>query len=86
VRGNEQPLDLLEKAPPERRDRVMVGWSFAAMKRNVTESYVARSSFRLENTPVAYPYTRSPAAARDDTKPILSPGSSGSSPREPTGQ
>ena len=29
------------------------GWSFAAMKRNATESYVARSSFRLENTPVA---------------------------------
>src|SRR5271166_1439718 len=30
------------------------------MKRNATESYVARSSFRLENTPVAYPYTSTP--------------------------
>jgi hypothetical protein len=26
-----------------------------AMKQNATESYVARSSFRLENTPVASP-------------------------------
>src|SRR6266852_1958223 len=39
------------------------GWSFAAMKRNATESYVARSSFRLEKTPVAYPYTRSPSSS-----------------------
>ena len=31
------------------------GWSLAAMQRNATESYVARSSLRLEKTPVAYP-------------------------------
>jgi len=39
-----------------RRNTAMVswsGWSFAAMKRNATLSYVARSSLRLENTPVA---------------------------------
>ena len=29
------------------------GCSLPAMKRNATLSYVARSSFRLENTPVA---------------------------------
>ena len=33
------------------------------MKRNATESYVARSSFRLENTPVAYPYTSKPSSS-----------------------
>jgi hypothetical protein len=62
---NEQPLDLFEKAPPGKRTFIvsgkrslmaMVSWSgcsFAAMKRKATESYVARSSLRLENTPVA---------------------------------
>ena len=29
------------------------GWSFAVMKRNAKESSLARSSLRLENTPVA---------------------------------
>jgi hypothetical protein len=49
---NEQPLDLLQKPPPECGDRVVVG-SLAAMKRNATESQVARSRLRLEKTPVA---------------------------------
>ena len=31
------------------------GWVFAAMKRNATESWHARSILRLECTPVAYP-------------------------------
>ena len=50
---NEHPLDLLEKPPPERRNRVMVGMIVSRKKQNATESYVARSSLRLENTPVA---------------------------------
>lgn len=32
-----------------------------AMKREATESWVARSIARLENTFVAYPYTSSPS-------------------------
>ena len=41
-----------------RRNAAIVSWSgcwLAAMKRNATESWLARSSLRLENTPMAWP-------------------------------
>jgi hypothetical protein len=50
----EQLLDLLQETPQKRRDRVVVGMIVRrARKRNATGTSVARSSLRLENTPVA---------------------------------
>ena len=50
---HKQRLDLLQKAFAERRDGIVIGMLVAATKRKATELYVARSSLRLENTPVA---------------------------------
>jgi len=51
---HEHPLDLLEKPPPKRRDRIVVGM---IVRRDESGTPPNRkspaSSFRLENTPVA---------------------------------
>ena len=50
---DERRFDLFQKASAEGRNCVVIGIRLAATKRKATESYVARSSLRLENTPVA---------------------------------
>jgi len=84
---HKQPLDLLEKAPAERRDRVVVGM---VVRRDEAErNRIVRRPLRASDSKTLPSHTRKredPAAAQDDTKPIPSPGSSCSSPTDPAGQ